>query len=72
MATAPTGDVIRAWHGLGYNRRAIDLQRAARAIDDAMTIARVTRRNPLHENRVPRIVVLLVGSDRVQMFLRSA
>ena len=32
IATAPTGDVIRAWHGLGYNRRAIDLQRAARAI----------------------------------------
>jgi A/G-specific adenine glycosylase len=32
MASAPTGDVIRAWQGLGYNRRAIDLQRAARAI----------------------------------------
>jgi A/G-specific adenine glycosylase len=32
LAAAPTGDVIRAWQGLGYNRRAIDLQRAARAI----------------------------------------
>ena len=32
LASAPTGDVIRAWQGLGYNRRAIDLQRAARAI----------------------------------------
>ncbi len=32
LADAPTGDVIRAWRGLGYNRRAIDLQRAARAI----------------------------------------
>ena len=32
LAEAPTGDVIRAWQGLGYNRRAIDLQRAARAI----------------------------------------
>jgi len=32
LAVAPTGDVIRAWRGLGYNRRAIDLQRAARAI----------------------------------------
>jgi A/G-specific adenine glycosylase len=35
LASAPTGDVIRAWRGLGYNRRAIDLQRAARAIMDA-------------------------------------
>jgi A/G-specific adenine glycosylase len=32
LAEAPTGDVIRAWRGVGYNRRAIDLQRAARAI----------------------------------------
>ena len=32
LAAASTGDVIRAWRGLGYNRRAIDLQRAARAI----------------------------------------
>lgn len=32
LASAPTADVIRAWRGLGYNRRAIDLQRAARAI----------------------------------------
>ena len=32
LADAPTGDVIRAWRGLGYNRRAIDLQRASRAI----------------------------------------
>jgi len=32
LADAPTGDVIRAWQGLGYNRRAIDLQRASRTI----------------------------------------
>ena len=32
LASAPAGDAIRAWQGLGYNRRAIDLQRAARAI----------------------------------------
>ena len=32
LASAQTGDAIRAWQGLGYNRRAIDLQRAARAI----------------------------------------
>ena len=32
LANASAGDVIRAWSGLGYNRRAINLQRAARAI----------------------------------------
>ena len=32
LAAASTGDVIRAWQGLGYNRRAINLQRAARVV----------------------------------------
>lgn len=32
LAHAPAIDVIRAWHGLGYNRRAVDLQRAAQAV----------------------------------------
>jgi A/G-specific adenine glycosylase len=32
LAAAPTADVLRAWSGLGYNRRALLLQRAARAI----------------------------------------
>ena len=30
LAAAPTAEVIRAWQGLGYNRRALSLQRAAR------------------------------------------
>ena len=30
LAAAPTADVIREWQGLGYNRRALNLQRAAR------------------------------------------
>jgi A/G-specific adenine glycosylase len=34
MAAAPAADVIRAWRGLGYNRRALSLHRAARAIVD--------------------------------------
>jgi A/G-specific adenine glycosylase len=29
LAESPTGDVIRLWQGLGYNRRAVWLQRAA-------------------------------------------
>jgi A/G-specific adenine glycosylase len=32
LALAPTADVLRAWAGLGYNRRAVNLQRAARRI----------------------------------------
>jgi A/G-specific adenine glycosylase len=32
LADAPTADVLRAWRGLGYNRRALNLQRTARVI----------------------------------------
>lgn len=34
LATASTAQVIRAWKGLGYNRRALNLQRAARSITE--------------------------------------
>jgi A/G-specific adenine glycosylase len=32
LASAPTADVIKAWAGLGYNRRAVNLQRTARHV----------------------------------------
>jgi A/G-specific adenine glycosylase len=32
LAAAPAADVIREWQGLGYNRRALNLQRAARSV----------------------------------------
>jgi A/G-specific adenine glycosylase len=32
LAAAATADVLREWQGLGYNRRALNLHRAARAI----------------------------------------
>jgi len=32
LAGAPTVEVLRAWQGLGYNRRALNLQRAAREV----------------------------------------
>jgi A/G-specific adenine glycosylase len=32
LAAAPVAEVIRAWSGLGYNRRAVALSKAARAI----------------------------------------
>jgi A/G-specific adenine glycosylase len=34
LAAASPADVLRAWRGLGYNRRAVNLQRAARVILD--------------------------------------
>jgi A/G-specific adenine glycosylase len=33
LAAATEGDVIREWQGLGYNRRALNLHRAARRIE---------------------------------------
>ena len=47
LAAAPTADVLRAWRGLGYNRRALNLQRAARIIVSE------------HGGRVPREVAAL-------------
>lgn len=32
LAEAPTAEVIRMWSGLGYNRRAVNLQRTARQV----------------------------------------
>jgi A/G-specific adenine glycosylase len=32
LAAAPPADVIRAWQGLGYNRRAVNLHRAAQHV----------------------------------------
>jgi len=32
LSDASTADVLRAWQGLGYNRRALSLQRAAREV----------------------------------------
>ncbi len=34
-AAVPSGDVVRAWAGLGYNRRALNLHRAACAVTEA-------------------------------------
>jgi A/G-specific adenine glycosylase len=32
LAAAPTAEVIRMWKGLGYNRRAVNMQRTAQAV----------------------------------------
>jgi A/G-specific adenine glycosylase len=49
LAAAPVGDVIRSWQGLGYNRRAVSLHRAAQLVaaegwpDDLTTLPGVGR-----------------------------
>ena len=49
LAAAPAGDVIREWQGLGYNRRALALHRAAQQVaahgwpDDLTELAGVGR-----------------------------
>ena len=50
LADAPVADVLRAWAGLGYNRRALALHRAAQAI--------VTRHGGVVPASVPALVAL--------------
>lgn len=49
MAAASAADAIRAWRGLGYNRRALALHRAARVIVE------------VHDGRVPDSLEALVA-----------
>ncbi len=75
LAAAPAGDVIREWQGLGYNRRALALHRAAQMIvadgwPDDLTLlpgvgpytAAALRNFALGENVLPRDV----NVDRVE------
>ena len=51
LAAAPPADVIREWQGLGYNRRAVNLHRAARQIAERRLAGRpdrAARRRALH------------------------
>jgi A/G-specific adenine glycosylase len=43
LAAASPADVIRAWQGLGYNRRALNLHRAARVVAERGWPADLTR-----------------------------
>lgn len=42
LARAPLGEVLSAWHGLGYPRRARNLREAARIVDEAGWPQRLT------------------------------
>ncbi len=60
LANSPVADVIRAWSGMGYNRRAINLQRAARTIVDE------------HGGNVPRNTVSLQKLPGIGRYTASA
>ena len=54
LAAATTAEVILEWQGLGYNRRAVSLHRAARAVAErglAGRPDRTARRRPVHRGR---------------------
>ncbi len=54
LAAAPTADVIREWQGLGYNRRALNLQRAARQVAEhgwPEDLTELPGVGPLHRGR---------------------
>jgi len=60
LAAAPTADVVRAWDGLGYNRRAVALSRAARQIAER------------HGGRVPRDTAALRALSGVGPYTADA
>lgn len=60
LAKAPAGEVVRVWQGLGYNRRALALQRAAQAIVSQ------------HGGRVPTDIAALDALPGVGAYTASA
>ena len=73
LAAAAESDVLKAWEGLGYYRRARQLQAAARTIvrehggtipDDPRGGARPAGRGPLHRRRDPVVCVRSTRADR--------
>lgn len=60
VADAPVADVLRAWRGLGYNRRAVNLHRAARIVADT------------YEGRVPAAYAELVALPGVGDYTAKA
>ena len=60
LATAPSSEVIRAWSGMGYNKRAVNLHRAANII--------VTD----HNGEVPKSMEALLSLPGVGRYTASA
>ncbi len=60
MAQVPAGEVVRAWSGLGYNRRALHLHALARRLADE------------HAGRVPDELAVLLGLPGVGPYTARA
>ncbi|NTW02494.1 MAG: A/G-specific adenine glycosylase [Oscillochloris sp.] len=60
LVAAPTAEVIRLWAGLGYNRRAVNLQRTAQAV------------NTKHGNQFPRTVTELLALPGIGPYTAGA
>ncbi|NTV63592.1 MAG: A/G-specific adenine glycosylase [Oscillochloris sp.] len=60
LAAAPTSEVIRLWAGLGYNRRAVNLQRCAQAVRDD------------YHGQFPRTVVALLSLPGIGPYTAGA
>jgi A/G-specific adenine glycosylase len=60
LATAPTRDVLSAWQGLGYNRRALALQKSAQIVTE--NYKGKLPDNPLALDALPGIGVHTAGS----------
>jgi A/G-specific adenine glycosylase len=60
LAAATPADVLRAWQGMGYDRRALNLRRAAIAIRDD------------HDSEVPRDLAALMGLPGVGPYTARA
>jgi A/G-specific adenine glycosylase len=60
LAAAPTAEVIRFWSGLGYNRRAVNLQKAARTVVDLF--GGVFPTDPADLRRLPGVGAYTAGA----------
>ena len=60
LATAPSSEVIRAWSGMGYNKRAVNLHRAANIIVHD------------HNGEVPKSMEALISLPGVGRYTASA
>jgi A/G-specific adenine glycosylase len=70
LASAPTAAVLRSWSGLGYNRRALNLQRTAQAIVNDH--GGVWPRDPAALRRLPGIGPYTAGAVACFAFEQDA
>jgi A/G-specific adenine glycosylase len=70
LASAPVAEVIRIWAGLGYNRRAVNLQRAAQTV--TAEFGGVFPREPEALRRLPGVGAYTAGAIAAFAFEQDA